>query len=330
MRACALALLVLLASACSGDDSTTPSVSAVTSTTRPAGPVLTIASLNVLHGATCTDNNQHCDAPDRVALLAHEITTAGCPDVVALQVVAPWMHDLLTAQLPKLCGARYKEQFAPGDGIDGLSLLVDGSRFTVREPTRVTLSGGHRAAMRSEIDTSIGRVAIVNTHAGTGADDMGEGGNECAEDATQCRPPCDANGSMFACQLVQLRQLAADAPAAVIAGDLNLVPRSPLLRTLTGGGYVDSYLAAGNPECDAGTGIGCTSGRIDFMLDVLKDATAKDNVRVDYVFVRNGTACVASFGPGTKLWADRPAADGPGGLAWVSDHVGTALDLRCR
>ena len=103
-------------------------------------------------------------------------------------------------------------------------------------------------------------------------------------------------------------------------------------------GFVDTYRAARNPECVPATGAGCTSGKVDTDIAVLRDPNSRESVRVDYVLLERGT-CVPVYDPtrdldhdgvGTGLWAATPAKNGPGGLAFASDHVGVALDLRCR
>ncbi len=325
-----LVVVVTLAGACSGgDDGTTAPDATTTVVTDPEPePVLTMVSLNVLHGLFCPEATNHCDAPNRVALLAQHVGRADCPDVVVLQEVAPWIKELVDAELPELCDGAYATEFAPGDGFDGL-LTLSRLPFTGARQT-MTLSGGLRAALRVEVDTVVGPVAIVNTHTGTGADDRGAGGTECAVDTTQCAPPCDPARTMFECQLHQLEALIGDAEHAIIAGDLNLVADAPPMQILYDAGFVDTSLAAGEPECDATTGSGCTSGRVDTALEVLQQPSAQNSVRVDYILLRTGEdRCDVVYGDATGGFADEPATDGPGGLAWVSDHTGVSLDWRC-
>jgi hypothetical protein len=64
-------------------------------------------------------------------------------------------------------------------------------------------------------------------------------------------------------------------------------------------------------------------------VEALRDPANQERERIDYLFVAPGD-CEAAYGPGTGLFASDPAVDGPGGLAWPSDHVGTAVELRCR
>jgi endonuclease/exonuclease/phosphatase family metal-dependent hydrolase len=295
---------------------------------------LTLVTMNVLHGALC-DDGAHCAVTDRMALLARELEAAGCPDVVALEEVAPWWRDLLVARLATLCAGAYHVVSPPvaGPYFDAEAVL---SKLATSGAQRFDLAAraSQRRALRVQLRTSRGPVILVVTHVGTGADDNGSGGASCAQ-SKDCPPPCDQAGSAFACQIVQLRDIAASHPddgriATMIVGDLNLVPTAAPLRALTQGGFVDTYRAAGRAECNPATGAGCTSGRDDTHLAALRDPSARDRVRVDDIFLLPTETCRPSFGPGTGLFAAKPAVNGPGGLAWISDHAGIELDLRCR
>ncbi|MGH8983466.1 MAG: hypothetical protein ACRDY6_06265 [Acidimicrobiia bacterium] len=102
-------------------------------------------------------------------------------------------------------------------------------------------------------------------------------------------------------------------------------------------GGTDTHLAAANPECDATTGAGCTSGRCDDVVDDMKDPNARQQQRIDFIFLKAPGSCDATFdsqadtdgdGLGTGIWDD-PVVEGPGGMAFVSDHSGTSVDLTC-
>ena len=67
-------VITVVTAACSAGDKT-PKSGTPTSTTSNATRDLTVVSMNVLHGASCADGN-HCQAPDRVALLARLIEEA--------------------------------------------------------------------------------------------------------------------------------------------------------------------------------------------------------------------------------------------------------------
>jgi len=91
----ALSMVLLVACSSTKPSNSTATTATTTNTAKrppPAGDV-TVVSMNVLHGAFCGDGN-HCQAPDRVALLARLIEAAKCPDVVALQEISSWIYDL--------------------------------------------------------------------------------------------------------------------------------------------------------------------------------------------------------------------------------------------
>jgi endonuclease/exonuclease/phosphatase family metal-dependent hydrolase len=213
----------------------------------------------------------------------------------------------------------------------------------VRDARREVLAQGFRRALRVTLDSGVGPVDLVVTHTGTGAgsDSLG-GGPPCGAGQQACPPPCDPEGTVFACQISQVAELLDGRPtegraAGVLVGDLNLVPEAPPVQGLLERGWVDSHVEAGNPACDPATSVGCTGGRDDASLASLQDPTSRERERIDYALVAPG-ACEPRFdgpddddgdGLGTALFADEPAVDGPGGLAWPSDHVGVAVDLSC-
>ena len=49
---------------------------------------VTVASLNVLHGASCAESTAFCRLEDRLALTFRWLKQIGCPDIVALQEVS--------------------------------------------------------------------------------------------------------------------------------------------------------------------------------------------------------------------------------------------------
>jgi endonuclease/exonuclease/phosphatase family metal-dependent hydrolase len=303
---------------------------------------LRLVSLNLLHGILCADED-HCDAPNRVELLARELEAARCPDVIALQEISPWMHDLVRDRAETLCGGEYDVVFPPIDQsyIDVEMVLTT---LRARDARRVVLAQGFRRALRVTLESRMGAVDLVVTHTGpaAGSDSTG-GGTPCARGVNACPAPCDPGGTVFACQVTQVGELldrrATEGRAAgVLVGDLNLVPEAAPVRALLERGWLDSYLEAGNPECDPATSAGCTGGRDDTTLASLREPTSRERERIDYALVAPGT-CEPRFdapfdgdgdGLGTALFADEPVTDGPGGLAWPSDHVGVALDLSCR
>src|SRR6185295_13517771 len=154
------------------------------------------------------------------------------------------------------------------------------------------------------------------------------------------------------CQATQVRALVETqhdvATPAVITGDMNEPPTSFVHQHLTtSAGWTDTHLAAGNPECEPSTGVGCTSGRVDDDLTDLESPDSNESERIDYVILvppAAGSLCTAVIdgpndadgdGTATRIFADQPnpfgAACGPAPapICWPSDHEGAELDLGC-
>jgi hypothetical protein len=129
--------------------------------------------------------------------------------------------------------------------------------------------------------------------------------------------------------VVQLYDGRPGATLQIASGDLNAEPGSTTLAALTGAGFVDTWLLAGQPECDASTGSGCTGGRDspETDLDGLDVPDGHYARRIDFVLGRAGTGCnlTASADP---LFAE-PLEEPVEGLYWPSDHAGLVVELRC-
>jgi endonuclease/exonuclease/phosphatase family metal-dependent hydrolase len=334
-------LAALLLAGCADDDRAAPP-SRTTEAPATRDGDRRLVTLNLLHGVVCMDGD-HCDAPDRVELLARELEAARCPDVVALQEISTWMHDLVRDRAATLCGGRYDVVFPAISGpyVDVEMVLTT---LKARGARRVVLAQGFRRALRVTLESRMGPVDLVVTHTGaaSGGDSTG-GGVPCGTGRQACPRPCDPGGTIVACQITQVAELLDRRPtegraAGLLVGDLNLVPEAPAFATLLHRGWVDSYVAAGNPACDPTTSLGCTSGRDDTSLASLQDPTSRERERIDYALVSPGACPPQLDGPddgdgdglGTALFAAEPAPGGPGGLAWPSDHVGVAVDLSCQ
>lgn len=185
---------------------------------------------------------------------------------------------------------------------------------------------------------------MYSTHLASSADGAT---NPCGDN---CPAECTAAGAQNVrqCQGVQLTEMvkqmtSADA-IALVAGDFNETPASWVYKHMTAAGFIDTYLAAGQPECSPATGAGCTGGRDDGLavLDALQSPTATPNYRIDYIFMKPGaTECKARVDDAansdqdshrTALFSDQPAPNcgaAPAPPCWVSDHAGVQLDLNC-
>lgn len=307
---------------------------------------LTLANLNLLHGIGCAPDN--CRLPDRIDLLFQWIEAAGCPDVVTLQEVnevGPNPRQLVDDALATACGGQYQSLYDPVQGVDEEMLL---SRYPVRSHQVEVLHGiasFKRHVLHARIIHPAGDVDVFTTHLASGSD---SGGAACA---APCPAECVSAGATTnrECQAVQtadfVEQRHQTQAPAVLAGDFNAEPGSFEVQHLTATrGFVDSYLAAGHPECVPATGVGCTSGRATSSPADLESTAAGVDHRIDYAFLvpaPPGSACVATIetagdpdadGTATRIFADDPnpfAACGaaPSAICWPSDHEGNELDL---
>jgi endonuclease/exonuclease/phosphatase family metal-dependent hydrolase len=307
---------------------------------------ITAAQLNTLHGSLgdCmrTDN---CRLAERLDLLFDWIGDSGCPDVVTLQEVWRKSAPLIMERLGDACPFTYQAVLGNrGLGVDDEMIL---SRYPVLASEHHSLFSGFRKVLWVRIDHPLGPVDVFTTHLASGSDG---GPSPCG---TTCPPECVAAGAATRrdCQAVQMAAFVeathdVDTPA-ILAGDFNAEPGSFIYRTFTERGWSDVYLAAGNPECDASSGVGCTSGRQDQSLVDLESPASNEVERIDFIFLvppRNGFACTVQLDPAsdrdgdgsaTRTFTDRPnpfaPACGPAPLpvCWPSDHEGVELDLNC-
>jgi endonuclease/exonuclease/phosphatase family metal-dependent hydrolase len=142
--------------------------------------------------------------------------------------------------------------------------------------------------------------------------------------------PPNIRGPLLAAQIGELvESLPTEAPAIVV-GDLNDHPGSPMYETISGAGFIDAW-AALRP----GTrGYTCC-----FSAD-LSDRVARFTERIDYVFVRGFGYPKAMFMRGIgypkvrlqgqiSMVGDVPAdrVPGPAYPIWPSDHAGLVLDI---
>jgi endonuclease/exonuclease/phosphatase family metal-dependent hydrolase len=302
---------------------------------RATRPGITVVDLNLLHGAFCPAATNRCDAPNRVNLLGEELQAVGCPDVVGLQEIDRQLDTLLRRKAKTLCHGAYDVVFKPPIGLDTEQVLT---KLPVTGQKVVKLFGGFRTASRVDLESDIGPVALVVTHQdGDPATGVG------APCSTHCPPECPPETPAFECQTVAAAGLA-DAKGdkgtlRILMGDFNVTPASARYQHLVQDGWLDAYFDAGNPECAPATGEGCTSGRDDKSLTSLQDPSNRETERIDFIFVKPPTGCRPGFDPsedangnriGTGLFAGTPAPDGPGNLAWPSDHIGVSMDFNCK
>lgn len=157
-----------------------------------------------------------------------------------------------------------------------------------------------------------------------------------------CPEECDRDGTVRECQARQLAQFVEKRHRvpnpAVITGDFNAEPGTTEYLEFTERGWVDTHLAAGNPECDPETGIGCTAGR-DGPAGDLESTKPNVDSRIDYIFVVPpaplGAKCAGIIGAATGIFAGEPnpfaetCGPIPDEICWASDHNGNRLNLVC-
>ncbi len=297
---------------------------------------LRVVVVNLLHGTFC-DDGANCDAPDRVALFTRQLADGGCPPVVGIQEVSDTLRPLITSATDRICGGRYRAVFADTPGNDEELVLTT---LPVRSSRLLDLPGPLRHAARVVLDDGGRDVVVVVTH-----QDGDAGFPLCRATPARyrCPAPCPEGTDFPRCQTILADRLAR-APRVrpgsvrILMGDFNVTPDSPRYTWLTGRGWIDTHRGAGNPECDPATGTGCTSGRDDKTLAVLRDPTARETERIDFIFVKPPKGCTAAFdgpddpdrdGLGTGPFAAEPATDGPAGLVWPSDHTAVSMDMSC-
>jgi endonuclease/exonuclease/phosphatase family metal-dependent hydrolase len=326
MRRIAIAVLIVAATAAS-----VLPVGAAGAAKADAG--VRVVNLNLLHGVFCEAETDGCQRTDRVALLMEQLEASNCPEIVGLQEINEPLSVLLKKATKKACDGAYEFVFDDTVGLDTERVLTT---LPVKSTKVIKLNGNFRAASRAVLKSPTGPIVVVVTHQDGDPDEPFVG--ECRT----CKPPCSADTSPFECQTVQSADLADTAGGKkairILMGDLNVDATSERYASLIADGWIDSHLAAGNPECVEATGVNCTSGRDDQTIVALKDPNAKESHRIDFIFVKPPGGCEIGFdtpddgdgdGLGTALFFDEPAVDGPGGLVWTSDHTGVSADFSC-
>ena len=310
---------------------------------------LTVANLNFLHGFTgkCFQQD-NCRLAERVDLLFQWIADSGCPDVVTLQEVWFESAPLIMSRLADVCPFRYKAVLGTERlGIDEEMVLT---RYPAVLTERYPLFAQFRRVFHVRLDHPLGPLDVFSTHLASGSDG---GPLPCGSEFLACPEECASAGAVTRrdCQAVQMAGFVASrhdvATPAVITGDFNARPDSFVYQQFVGRGWTDVYLAAGNPECNPATGVGCTSGREGNDLSDLESPTSIPTSRIEYIFLippAPGSLCSVSIDSGsdddgdghaTRIFADRPnpfaptCGPAPAPICWPSDHEGVELDLNC-
>jgi hypothetical protein len=317
--------------------------------------------------------------PDVVTMQEHIVktfVTSGTSNPLPLPVPVPVVKGpldstvaLIEDRLPGLaarCGFQYDVVFDPENQTQNPSPSRGGdeemmlTRYPALEAAVTAFYTPvspffERHVLYARIDHPLGPLDVYTAHLSSSSDN---GGDLCGVQlellpgvpSPPCPAECDPSKSVRVCQAVQLAALVAsthDVPQpAIVTGDFNspanAPPQDAMLAELTGRGWLDTYLVAGNPECNPATGIGCTSGRNDFSLVDMENPLSQETERIDYALLvppGPGSSCVARIeaagdpdgdGTATRIFTDLPNLPcGPGKVCWPSDHEGAELDLEC-
>jgi len=229
--------------------------------------------------------------------------------VVALQevisIIAPLSVATLVADnLLDVCPEPYTMTFIQTNGIDDAILL---SRYPMLDASVTLLLGGFRHVLHGRLDHPAGPIDLFTTHLASGSDGAT---NPCG---ASCPTECVVAGAttIRECQAEQTALLVEtlhDVPEpAFLMGDMNAEPGEFEIDRFTSRGWIDTYLAAGNPECDPGTGVGCTGGRSESQME---ETALNVDERIDYVFLVPTTATASPRGSSpTPPIPSRPRAD---------------------
>lgn len=313
--------------------------------------------------------------PDLVTL--QENVTSEFVQRTATETVGPLENTaaLIREWLPRLrrhCGVPYRVVFdpaaerppAPGRGVDEELIL---SHYPIVASETLKLYSPldpffFRHVLYARVLHPVEPVDVFTTHLASGSD---LANLPCGipalpgPPATPPSPACPAECVPFVDSVreCQAKQLALFVEArhtspgpAFVTGDFNAEPGSAEYAEFTSRGWIDSHLAAGNPECDPVTGLNCSSGRNDDDLSDLESPALGQVERIDYIFEVPPTraARCEDHGfqtprshplfpvTGTGIFAGEPNPFAPAcgaaplPICWASDHSGAMANLDCR
>ncbi len=274
--------------------------------------------------------------------------------------------ELIEAQLGPLvtvCGFQYELLYlpVPGTFFEGTDEELILSRYPIVEaesrllhsalfpPEIEDLQFFARHVLFARIDHPVGPIDVFTTHLSSGSDFAANNCNSLADLGggfmifVPCPEECDPTKSVRVCQALQLALFVEErhdvSTPAYVSGDMNAMPGSTEYETFVSRGWVDTHLAAGNPECDPTTGRGCTSGRDEVGGDLEAPELNVDE-RIDYVFLvpadkARHCKLVRAHKRRSGLFAAEPnpfvdvCGPAPFPICWASDHTGNFGNVRC-
>jgi len=270
---------------------------------------LRLVTFNVLHGGPWSSfTGDDLQLESRLALIIEGLRALD-PDVVALQEspITRRRGDV-AARIAQALGlvhvhARATERVVPmhvlGRLIVGALGFVEGPAILSRFPIAATEVYDlprcqrwldPRVALRADIQTPAGVVAVFSTH--TARDD---------------------------CQTRRVAELAGEPNGrpAVVMGDLNTGETAPALGAFRDHGFVDLFRAA-NPDTPGST-----------VWQRIEAPSPTVFRRVDYVFVKAGDGRQATA-VSARVVLNTPRTRGDGGTLWPSDHYGVFAEVVLR
>jgi endonuclease/exonuclease/phosphatase family metal-dependent hydrolase len=280
-----------------------------------------VVTLNLLHGIACAPETNRCKLPQRVELFVRQLGENDCPQVVALEEANQTSVGLIRQSLGNVCGGKYEIVGNEDPSIDREVMLTT---LPVLGQERVRLAGPLRTALWARLRAAVGPLDVVATHLASSSDDR-----PC--DSTTCKPPCKVSDTLNTCQGRQAVGILQDhqtpRTVGVLIGDLNAQPDEPTIKAIRAAGFVDTHVAAENPECDPSTGVNCTSGRVDSDLSDLTDPASRQTERIDYVWLATTRDCRVD--DPTGLYAADPASPPVEDIVFASDHTGVGATISC-
>ena len=326
-----------------GDSPTTTEAPTTTTNAPATDPTdVEVATINVLHGfpppiSGCAEYTDNCLAPIRVDILWKYLADdVGCPEIIALQEISPRWFEIISEKLPALCGGEHVLLTENVGQIDQEMILTT---LPVIDQARTELAGGPIwSAHWAQLDAGNGLIVdVFATHYASSAFNP-----PCdnSHPLTSCPSYCPTDGDLGSCHPFQTLDFLAGRAAAgslvLIVGDLNKQINDPRLQTLLTSGFIDTHLAANNPECPPQGGANCTSGiGGPGDLDGLDIAEQTLRSRIDFILAAPPVGCellvdvgdADEDGTHTGLWADKPLDEPVEGLYWASDHTGVQADI---
>ena len=307
----------------SGDDeSESPAGSTTTSAATGERQPIRAVTFNALHGLFCPAETDSCKAPDRVAILAELVEAADCPELIGLQEVGTRLGELIPPMVETLCDGDYTIAWQAVESPDREMVLTS---LPILEQGYLDIANFPWEAYWVRVDAPLGPVDFLTTHFASSSNNP-----DCLPD--RCPPVCATGITTNQChavEVVDFFKTRSGAVLTIVGGDLNAEPGSPTLETLTGGGFADAWLEAGNEECDPATHVGCTGGggAPEPFVGMDTEEGGGYDERIDFLLVRAAEACDVDYE--ASGFAHEPRATPLNGMYWPADHAGVQAALAC-